>query len=124
MAEFIGSNTIILGTPGRAIEGGLQQIETSYGPIAGMGQTGADTAVIPAESFRLGLRHTPGEIALPGTVTAKQLVGSIGFLRVRLSDGREVDVETHSGSPEAQSLSSGSPVTLGIDPASVTLIQQ
>ncbi|WP_375259022.1 ABC transporter ATP-binding protein [Citreimonas sp.] len=124
VAEFIGSNTIIRGKPGPALDGGLQQIETPYGPIAGVGGTGADTAVIPAESFRLGLRHTPGEIALPGTVTAKQLVGSIGFLRVRLSDGREIDVETHSGSPEAESLSSGSAVTLGVDPASVTLIHQ
>ena len=124
VAEFIGSNTIIKGKPGAPLDSELRQIETPYGPIAGVGTSGADTAVIPAESFRLGLRHTPGEIAIEGTVAAKQLVGSVGFLRVRLSDGREIEVETHSGSPEAQNLSSGSTVTLGVDPASVTLIHQ
>lgn len=122
VAQFIGSNTVVKGKPGKALEGGLQQIETPFGPIVGVGTPGADMAVIPAESFRLGLRNTPGEIALEGTVTSKQLVGSIGYLRVKLSDGRQIDVETYAGSPEAQSLLSGSSVTLGVDPSSVTLI--
>jgi putative spermidine/putrescine transport system ATP-binding protein/spermidine/putrescine transport system ATP-binding protein len=122
VAEFIGSNTIIKGKPGKALDGGLQQIETPYGPMAGVGTAGADMAVIPAESFRIGLRKTPGEIALEGSVIGKKLIGSIGYIRVRLSDGREIDVETHAGSPEAQSLASGASVTLGVDPSSVTLI--
>lgn len=124
VAEFIGSNTIIKGKPGKSLDGGLQQIETPYGLISGVGTTGANTAVIPAESFRLSLRNTPGEIALEGTVTAKQLVGSVGYLRVKLNDGREIEVESYAGSPEATSLSSGASVTLGVDPTSVTLIHQ
>ncbi len=122
VAEFIGTNTIVEGTSGKAIGDGLQQIETPYGPIAGVGTAGANLAVIPAEAFRLGVRDTPGEIRLEGTVTSKKLIGSIGYLRVRLADSREIDVETHAGSPEAQSLSPGSSVTLGVDPSSVTLI--
>ncbi|SDU48068.1 ABC transporter ATP-binding protein [Stappia sp. ES.058] len=122
VAEFIGSNTIIEGKPAQSGDDGLQRIETPYGLISGVGKAGSDKAVIPAEAFNLGLRDTPNEIRLDGVVTAKQLVGSIGYIRVKLGDGREVEVETHAGSAEAQNLLPGSSVTLGVDPASVTLI--
>lgn len=122
VAEFIGSNTIIEGRPGKPLDGGFRQVETPYGPIAGVGTAGADMVVIPAEAFRVGLRDTPGEIAFEGVVTSRKFVGSIGYLGVKLDDGREIDVEAHAGTLEAQSLSPGSFVILGVDPASVTLI--
>ncbi len=122
VAGFIGSNTLIEGKPSQGRDQELQQIETRYGPISGVGAADANLAVIPAEAFTLGLRNTPGEIRLEGTVTAKQVVGSIGYFRVKLSDGYEIEVEAHAGAIEAQNYALGSPVTLGVDPMSVTLI--
>ncbi|MFT3688539.1 ABC transporter ATP-binding protein [Paenirhodobacter sp.] len=117
VADFIGNNTVI---EGRARAAGL--IDTAYGPIAGVGGEGASVAVIPAEAFRLAPSGAPDEIRLPGTVTFRQLVGAAGHFRVRLSDGREVKVETHSETPEARSTRPGDTITLGVDPRSVTLI--
>ena len=39
-----------------------------------------------------------------------------------LSDNREIAVETHSGTPEAQALHPGSHVMLGVDPEAITMI--
>ncbi len=122
VAEFIGSNTMIAGTPGAGGADGFAQIDTPFGPIHGTGPRDADMAVIPAEAFRIGARGLPGELTLSGTVMSKQLIGSVGHIRVRLSDDREIAIETHSDTPEAAALTPGAPVTLGVDPASVTLI--
>ncbi|WP_092065139.1 ABC transporter ATP-binding protein [Poseidonocella pacifica] len=122
VAGFIGSNTVIKGTPAGAAPDGTQQLTTPFGTITGHGLAGADTAVIPAEAFRIAPQGTPGEIRLPGTITARKLVGAVGHLRVRLSDEREIDIETHAAAPEVQTLAPGAGVTLGIDPVAVTLI--
>ena len=122
VAEFVGSNTMIAGKPGTVAADGLRQLETPFGTIHGVGPEGADMAVIPAEAFRVGTRGLPGEIRLDGTVISKQLVGSVGHIRVKLADASEIAVETHSDTPEAAALVPGASVTLGVDPASVTLI--
>ncbi|MCF7701087.1 ABC transporter ATP-binding protein [Loktanella sp. M215] len=123
VADFIGSNTIIEGRPvGLAEAGSYAHLETPLGLIKGRGPAGAGLAVIPAEAFRITPSGAAHEIRFAGTVTARQLVGSVGHLRVRLSDDREISVETHSGTPEAQALTPGSTVTLGVDPEAITLI--
>lgn len=123
VADFIGSNTVIAGLPmGPADTDGFVRFDTPLGPIRGRGPAGAGLAVIPAEAFRITSTGRPDEIRFPGTVTGRQLVGATGHLKVRLSDGREIAVETHSGTPQAQALTPGAQVTLGVNPEAVTLI--
>jgi len=122
VAKFIGSNTMIAGTPVTGEAGGFARLDTPFGPVHGTGPKGADMAVIPAEAFRIGARGLTGELTLTSTVVSKQLIGSVGHIRVKLSDDREIAVETHSGTPETAALTPGASVTLGVDPASVTLI--
>ncbi|WP_392337343.1 ABC transporter ATP-binding protein [Loktanella salsilacus] len=124
VADFIGSNTVIEGRPSGAAADvdGFVQLDTPLGVIRGRGASHPRFAVIPAEAFRIVPKNSLGEIHMPGTVTARQLVGSVGHFRVRLSDDREVAIETHSGTPEAQALQPGSLVTLGVDPEAITMI--
>ncbi|MBT9386103.1 ABC transporter ATP-binding protein [Pseudooceanicola sp. CBS1P-1] len=123
VADFIGSNTILrgrsVGTDGPA----FGRIDTAVGLIDGVGPAGATMAVIPAEAFRIQPQHTPGEVHLPGTLSARRLVGAVGHLKVRLADDTEIAVEIGADRPEVRALQIGAPVTLGVDPASVTLIQ-
>ncbi|MAY87183.1 MAG: ABC transporter [Pseudooceanicola sp.] len=122
VAEFIGSNTIIKGTPQPGDATGLAQLKTPLGVIRGHGPADADMAVIPAEAFRITPAGAPGELRFDGTVTNKSLIGSVGHIRVRLADQREIEVETHADTDAAQALVPGAPITLGVDPVSVTLI--
>jgi len=124
VADFIGSNTIIEGRPTSIAsdDNGDTQLDTPLGLIRGRGAAQAGLAVIPAEAFRITSEGTSGEVQFSGTVTARQLIGSVGHLRVRLSDNREIAVETHSGTPEAQALHPGSHVMLGVDPEAITMI--
>lgn len=116
VADFIGSNTMIAG---RAL--GAGRIDTPLGLLNGHGA--GDLAVIPAEAFRITPAGIPDEILLDGTLTGKSLVGSVGHLKVRLADQREISVETHAATPAAQALTLGQAITLGVDPSAVTLIQ-
>ncbi len=122
VAEFIGSNTIINGTPDGTTREGLVRLSTPLGAIAGHGPATSDMAIIPAEAFRIDAAGGPGELRFDGTVTGKTLVGSVGHLRVRLADHREIEVETHADTDAARALKPGTQVTLGVDPGAVTLI--
>lgn len=122
VADFIGSNTVIEGRPMGATAQGFAQIDTPLGPIQGVGSGLETLAAIPAEAFRIQPLNTPGEIHLPGTLTARHLIGAVGHLRVRLADGRDIAVEVQADRPEVQALTPGTALTLGVDPASVTLI--
>ncbi|RLL62484.1 ABC transporter ATP-binding protein [Paenirhodobacter hankyongi] len=122
VAGFIGSNTLIEGAPLGAAAAGFGRLDTPVGVIEGVGRGDERLAVIPAEAFRLVPQGTPGELHLPGTVVGRHLVGAVGHLTVRLADGSDVAVETSSHRPEVRALAPGMPVTLGVDPASVTLV--
>ena len=123
VAEFLGSNTVIAGRPLGAGADGFAAIDTPLGVIQGVGSGSETLAAIPAEAFRIAPRNTPGEIHLPGTLTNRQLIGAVGHLRIRLADAREIFVEVQADRPEVLALQPGAALTLGVDPASVTLIQ-
>ncbi|MWD25996.1 ATP-binding cassette domain-containing protein [Aquicoccus sp. SCR17] len=122
VAQFIGSNTIIEGKPDGTTPEGLVCLSTPLGRIAGHGAPTSDMAIIPAEAFRIDDSAGPGALHFEGTLTGKTLVGSVGHLRVRLADDREIEVETHADTDAARALTPGTPVTLGVDPGAVTLI--
>ncbi len=123
VAGFIGSNTVIEGRAMGAAGDGFARIDTPLGVIQGVGGGTETLAAIPAEAFRIAPLNTPGEIHLPGTLSSRHLVGAVGHLRVRLADAREIAVEVQADRPEVQALMPGAALTLGVDPASVTLIQ-
>ncbi|WP_417272230.1 ABC transporter ATP-binding protein [Celeribacter halophilus] len=122
VADFIGANTLIEGTPKGAADTGFGLIETPYGVMRGVGRGDETMAVVPAEAFRIKPLGTPDEIHLSGTLASSQIVGSVGHLKVRLDEHREVAVEVQADREDVRALSPGAPVTLGVDPASVTLI--
>ncbi len=122
VAQFIGANAVFEGRPKGAGKPGFGLLDTALGLIEGVGQGDETLAVVPAEAFRIVPLGTPGEIHLPGILAERQLVGAIGHLKVRLADQREIAVEVSADRPEIRALSPGVPVTLGVDPASVTLI--
>ncbi|WP_416369420.1 ABC transporter ATP-binding protein [Tritonibacter mobilis] len=122
VADFIGSNAVIAGKPLGAAQAGMGRIDSPLGIIEGVGTGSEELAAIPAEAFRIAPLNTPGELHFAGTVTHRQLVGSVGHLRVRLSDNHEIAVEVHADRPEVKSLVPGTALTLGVDPQSVTLI--
>lgn len=122
VADFIGSNTVFEGTPKGASSNGFGLLETQFGLMEGVGQGNETMAVVPAEAFRIAPENTPGEILLHGTLAERQLVGAIGHLKILLPWDREVSVEVSADRPDVRALTPGVPVTLGIDPASVTLI--
>ncbi|CUH67499.1 Trehalose import ATP-binding protein SugC [Thalassovita gelatinovora] len=122
VADFIGSNTLIEGKSAGAGAPGFGRLDSPVGMIEGIGQGNETLAVIPAEAFRIVPQNTDGEIILSGTLTDRKLVGAVGHLNVRLADNREIAVEVSADRPEVQALTFGAPVTLGVDPSSVTLI--
>lgn len=122
VADFIGSNTVIKGTPKGAGSDGFGLIETPFGLMKGVGQGDETMAVIPAEAFRIKPQGTPDEICLNGTLANCKLVGSIGHFKVRLSNGQEIAVELSADRHDVRALVPGSPLTLGVDPEAVTLI--
>lgn len=122
VADFIGSNAVIEGTPLGAGAAGMGRMDTPLGVIEGVGTGSEKLAAIPAEAFRIAPLNTPGELHLVGTVSHRQLVGAVGHLRVRLANNQEVAVEVHADRPEVKDLVLGAELTLGVDPQSVTLI--
>lgn len=122
VADFIGSNTVFEGTPKGATAKGFGRIETPFGLIEGVGLGNESLAVVPAEAFRITPQNTPGEIRFEGRLAERKLVGAVGHLKVRLSEDREIAVEVSADRPEVRALELGAPITLGVDPASVTLI--
>ncbi|MFV0408536.1 MAG: ABC transporter ATP-binding protein, partial [Paracoccus sp. (in: a-proteobacteria)] len=122
VAQFIGSNALFQGTPRGTGTPGFGRLETPLGLIEGVGRGDENLAVVPAEAFRIAPLGTPGEIRLPGTLAERQLIGAIGHLTVRLADDREIAIEVSADRPELRDLMLGAPVTLGVDPATVTLI--
>ncbi|WP_066704825.1 ABC transporter ATP-binding protein [Celeribacter ethanolicus] len=122
VADFIGSNTVFEGTAKGAAGTGFGMIETPYGMMKGVGQGDETLAVVPAEAFRIAPLHTPDEIRIDGVLAERHLVGAVGHLKVRLPGERDVAVEVSADRPEVRALTLGAPVTLGIDPASITLI--
>ncbi|SCM66370.1 ABC transporter ATP-binding protein [Donghicola eburneus] len=122
VADFIGSNTVFEGTPKGTAGSGFGQIDTPYGIMTGLGQGNETLAVVPAEAFRIVPMGTPNEILLHGTLAERQLVGAVGHLKIRLPGDRDIAVEVSADRPEVRTLTPGAPVTLGVDPASVTLI--
>ncbi len=122
VADFIGSNTVFEGTAKGVGNAGFGLIETPYGTIQGVGQGDETLAVVPAEAFRIAPLNTPDEIRIQGVLAERHLVGAVGHLTVRLPGERDVAVEVSADRPEVRALTPGAPVTLGIDPSSVTLI--
>lgn len=127
VADFIGSNTVFRGTPrGTGIEG-FGRLETPVGILEGVGNGTETLAAIPAEAFHIkpanAAQDISDDIRFSGTLSDRQFVGAVGHLKVRLADDREVAVEVSADHPELCTLDIGAPVTLGVAPTSVTLIQ-
>ncbi|RPE66997.1 putative spermidine/putrescine transport system ATP-binding protein/spermidine/putrescine transport system ATP-binding protein [Pacificibacter maritimus] len=123
VADFIGSNTLIQGTPKGASSAGFGLIDTPYGVLKGVGKGDESMAVVPAEAFRIAPQGTPDEICLSGTLSSRQLIGSVGHLKVRLDQGGDdVSIEISADRDDVRALVPGAPVTLGVDPTSITLI--
>jgi putative spermidine/putrescine transport system ATP-binding protein/spermidine/putrescine transport system ATP-binding protein len=108
VAQFIGRNTIIPGTlKGR--DGEIAVVDTGYGTLRGflndaaLSDGGEVVAVVPSEAIDV---HSVGadrdELVgryqgnvMEGLVRAADVVGHTVFYAIELSDGREVNIESH-----------------------------
>jgi putative spermidine/putrescine transport system ATP-binding protein len=111
VAEFVGLNNRI---PGEASDGAARILDVTIPTLPGS-VTGQGVALVRPESVTL--TPDPGGAA---SVAAVAFLGPISRVSVTLADGTLAVAQIASA--QAQRLSVGEPVTVGIDPAPVLVV--
>lgn len=135
VAQFIGRNTIFLGTV-KGREEGSVMVETPFGVLAGNSNgtlvNGAvASVVIPAESIDVFKPNDPESArrderfqgnAVGAIVTSFDVVGHVSQLGAKLPDGRSVALEAHTDKYPPGKFAVGADVILSWRPSEATVI--